>query len=175
MNELQNIIKRKQLIDIDLTPNADEVYSGRCLAANYEIVMLLNFDEENGEFDGFTILRNKDVEKYRIWDEDEYSDLKNDNSSDFLSDIDTNDFQDLAGSLKRLTSEFVAIFIYGEEDDFVVGKVLSVEKDSVELHLVDIDAKWNDIEVIKLEDISYVGFNTEYEREIKEKLENPIK
>lgn len=172
MDKLEDTIKTKQLIDIDLAPNQDEVYSGRCLVANSEIVMLLNFDEDNGEFDGFTILRNKDVEKYRIWDEDEYSDLKQDNSSDFLSAIDTNDFQDLAGSLKHLTSEFVAIFIYGEEDDFVVGKVLSVEQDSVELHLVDIDANWSDIEVINLNVISYLGFNTEYEREIKEKLEN---
>lgn len=172
MDKLEDTIKTKQLIDIDLAPNQDEVYSGRCLVANSEIVMLLNFDEDNGEFDGFTILRNKDVEKYRIWDEDEYSDLKQDNSSDFLSAIDTNDFQDLASSLKHLTSEFVAIFIYGEEDDFVVGKVLSVEQDSVELHLVDTDANWSDIEVINLNDISYLGFNTEYEREIKEKLEN---
>lgn len=175
MDKLDNIIKTKQLIDIDLAPNQDEVYSGRCLVANSEIVMLLNFDEDNGEFDGFTILRNKDVEKHRIWDEEEYLDLKHDNSPDFLNAIDTNDFQDLAGSLKRLTSEFVAIFIYGAEDDFVVGKVLSVENDSVELHLVDIDANWSDIEVIKFDDISYLGFNTEYEREIKEKLENSTK
>ena len=67
-------------------------------------------------------------------------------------------------------SFFVAIFIYGEEDDFFVGKILSVKSDSVELHLVDEDSKWNEIEIIKFSDMCYLGFDTEYEREIKKNV-----
>ena len=49
-------------------------------------------------------------------------------------------------------------------------KILSVKSDSVELHLVDEDSKWNEIEIIKFSDISYLGFDTEYEREIKKNV-----
>lgn len=170
MNKLDDIIKEKKIIDIDLAPNTDDVYSGRCLVANSEIMMLLNFDEDNGEFDGYTIVKNNDVEQYRIWEENEYSELKNDNSEIFTATIDLSNFIDLEHSLKSLVSQFVAIFTYDDEDGYFVGKVLSVENNSVELHLVDEDFKWDEIEIIKLDDISYLGFDTEYEREIKKSL-----
>lgn len=168
--KLKEIIKSNQIIDIDTAPNTDNVYTGMCLIANSEIVMLLNFDEENGEFDGFTIVQNKDVEKYRIWEEDEYSELKNDNSESLIANIDLSHFIDLQTSLKNLTSEFVAIFTYDDEDSYFVGKILSVENNSVSLYLVDEESKWSDIEIIKLNDISYLGFDTSYEREIKKNL-----
>nr|WP_294937974.1 hypothetical protein [uncultured Flavobacterium sp.] len=168
--KLEETIKKRQIIDIDTAPNTDNVYTGMCLIANSEIVMLLNFDEENGEFDGFTIVKNKDVENFRIWEEDEYSELKNDNSESLIANIDLNNFKDLESSLQSLSSELVAIFTYDDEDDFFVGKILSVKKESVELHLVDEDAKWNEIEIVKLNDISYLGFDTSYEREIKKNV-----
>lgn len=133
--------------------------------------MLLSLDEENGEFDGFTIIPNKDVEKYRIWEEEDYSELKNDNSESLISTIDLNNFTDLKTSLKSLTSEFVSIFTYEDEDTFFVGEVLSVNNDSLELHLVSQDGKWLDNLTITLSDISYLGFYTSYEREIAKKLE----
>lgn len=167
---MEEIAKQRLIIDIDLSPNVDDVYTGKCLVANSEIVMLLNFDEENGEFGGFTIVKNSDVEKYKIWEGDDYAELKNDNSESLMAKIALNKFIDLESSLKNLTSEFVAIFTYDDEDNFFVGKVLSVNKDSVELHLVDEDSKWNEIEKIKLRDISYLGFDTEYEREIQKNV-----
>lgn len=170
MNKLDDIIKEKKIIDIDLAPNTDDVYSGMCLVANSEIIMLLNFDEDNGEFDGYTIVKNNDVEQYRVWEEDEYSELKNDNSEKFTATIDLSNFIDFEHSLKSLVSQFVAIFTYDDEEGYFVGKVLSVENSSVELHLVDEDFKWDEIEIIKLDDISYLGFDTEYEREIKKSL-----
>lgn len=167
---MEEIAKQRLIIDIDLSPNVDDVYTGKCLVANSEIVMLLNFDEENGEFGGFTIVKNSDVEKYKIWEGDDYAELKNDNSESLMAKIALNKFIDLESSLKNLTSEFVAIFTYDDEDNFFVGKVLSVNKDSVELHLVDEDSKWNEIEKIKLRDISYLSFDTEYEREIQKNV-----
>lgn len=167
---MEALAEQKIIIDIDLAPNVDEVYTGKCLVANSEIVMLLNFDEDNGEFDGFTIVKNSDVEKYRRWEEEDYAELKNDNSESLIANIELNNFKDLESSLKSLTSEFIAIFTYDDEDDFFVGKVVSTNNDSVELYLVDEDSKWTDIEVIKFSDIRYLGFNTEYEREIKKNV-----
>ena len=170
MSKLENTIGKKQIVDIDLAPSSDNVYTGMCLVANSEIVMLLNFDEDNGEFDGFTVVKNKDVEKYRIWEEDDYLELKNDNSATLISNINLTNFLNLETAFKSLISEFVAIFTYDDEDDFFVGKVLSVNNDSVELHLVDEDSKWNEIEIFYLDEISYIGFDTEYEREIKKNV-----
>ena len=164
---MEEIAEKRLIIDIDLAPNVDNVYTGKCLVANSKIVMLLNFNEENGEFDGFTIVKNSDVEKYRTWEEVDYLELKKDNSENLIANIALNNFIDLESSLKTLVSEFVAIFTYDDEDEFFVGKLLSVNNNSLELHLVDEDSKWKEIEKIKLSDISYLGFDTEYERGIK--------
>lgn len=166
MNKLADIIKHKKIIDIDLAPNSDNVYTGICLVANSKIWMLLNLDEENGEFDGFIIVQNEDVEKFREWEKDDYSELKNDNSESLISNIELKNFDDLESSLKNLTSEFVSIFTYKDENRFFVGKILSVNNDSVELHLVDEDSNWKDIKMIKLSEISFLGYKTEYERKI---------
>jgi len=168
---MEEIAKQRLLMDIDLAPNVDDVYTGKCLVANSEIVMLLNFDEENGEFDGFTIVKNCDVEKYRIWDEEDYVELKNDNSEILIANIDLDNFIDLESSLKYLVSDIVAIFAYDDEDSFFVGKILWATNEAIELHLIDKDSSWSDTEIIKLMDISYIGFDTEYEREIKKKVE----
>jgi hypothetical protein len=169
MLKLEDNIKYKQIIDIDTAPNNDKVYSGMYLLSNSKIVMILNFDEENGEFNGFTIVQYKDIEKYRLWIEDEYSEIKNDNSEYLINKIDFSNFIDLESSLNSLISEFVAIFTYDDENNYFVGRVLTVKKDFVELHLVDEDGKWSNIEIIKLCEISYLGFDTSYEREIKKK------
>ncbi|OXA81095.1 hypothetical protein SAMN05444397_109195 [Flavobacterium aquidurense] len=167
---MEEIAEQRLIIDIDLAPNVDDVYTGKCLVANSEIVMLLNFDEENGKFDGYTIVKNSDVEKYRTWEEKDYAELKNDNSESLVANINLNDFTDLEKSLKSLVSEIVSIFAYDDEDSFLVGKILWATNDSVELHLIDKDSNWSENEIIKLSDISYLGFDTEYEREIKKNV-----
>lgn len=167
---MEEIAEQRLIIDIDLTPNVDAVYTGKCIVANSEIVMLLNFDEENEKFDGYIIVKNSDVEKYRTWQEEDYAELKNDNSENLLANINLKDFKDLEKSLKSLVSEIVSIFTYNNEDSFFVGKILWVTNDSVELHLIDEDSNWSENEIIKLNDISYLGFETEYEREIRKNM-----
>jgi hypothetical protein len=134
--------------------------------------MLLNFDEENGKIDGYTIVKNSDVEKYRIWQDKDYAEVKNDNSESLIAKINLNDFTDLEESLNSLVSEIVSIFAYNDEDSFLVGKILWVKNDSVELQLIDEDSNWSENVLIKLSDISYLGFETEYEREINKNVVN---
>ncbi|MBF4465001.1 hypothetical protein [Flavobacterium sp. LC2016-12] len=167
---MEEIAEQRLIIDIELAPNVDDVYTGKCLVANSEIVMLLNFDEENGEFDGYTIVKNSDVEKYRTWEEKNYAELKKDNSESLIANINLNEFKDLEKSLKSLVSEIVSIFTYDDDDSFLVGKILWATNDSVELHLIDEDSNWSENEIIKLSDISYLGFDTEYERKIKKNV-----
>jgi hypothetical protein len=167
---VEDLAEKRLVIDVDLAPNVDAVYTGMCLIANLQIIMLLNFDEAKGEFDGFTIVRNSDVEKYRTWDQDDYLELKNDNSKNLIAKIDLNNFLDIESSLKTLTSKLVTLFTYGDEDSFYLAKILFVKKDCVELHLADQDSNWGDIKVIKFSDINYIGFDTQYERKYIESL-----
>lgn len=163
---MKDIIKQKLVIDIDTAPNWDKVYSGICLVANSEIVLLLNFNEETAEFDGFTIVKNKDFEKYRVWEKEDYAELKNDNSTELLKGINIENFSDLKSSLKHLISELIAIYTYDDEDSYLVGKILSINDSSIELKLIDKDSKWTGKEKIKIEEISYVGFRTSYETKL---------
>lgn len=167
---MEDLAEKRLIIDIDLAPNVDAVYTGMCLIANSEIILLLNFDEAKGEFDGFTIVKNDDVEKYRTWNEDNYLKLKNNNSKDLIAKIDLNNFLDIATSLKSLRSKLVSIFTYGDEDSFYLAKILSVKNECVELHLIDEDSNWIDIKVIKFRDINYIGFDTQYERKYTKAL-----
>lgn len=168
--KLEEIIKQKKIIDIDTAPSSDNVYTGMCLVANSKIVMILNFDEENEEFDGFTIVNNKDFKKYRAWEKAEYSELKNDNSESLKAKIDLKKFIDLETSFTYLNSKLVTIFLYDDIDTFFVGKVLAVNNNSVELHLITPDAKWSDRTTFKLSEISYLGFDTSYERDLSKSL-----
>ena len=163
---MKDIIEQKLVIDIDTAPNWDKVYSGICLVANSEIVLLLNFNEETAEFDGFTIVKNKDFEKYRVWEKDDYAELKNDNSAELLKTINVECFSDLKSSLKNLMSELIAIYTYDDEESYFVGKILSINDSSIELKLIDKDSKWTNKEKIKIKEISYVGFRTAYETKL---------
>ncbi|HEX8013633.1 MAG TPA: hypothetical protein VF465_00240 [Flavobacterium sp.] len=168
---MEDLAKKRFVIDVYLTPTVDAVYTGMCLIANLEIIMLLSFDEEKGEFDGFTIVKNNDVEKYRTWNRNDYLELKNDNSKDLIEKIDLDKFLDIKSSLKSLTSKLVTLFTYGDEDSFYLAKILSVKNDCVELLLVDQYSVCNEIKVIKINDISYIGFDTQYERKYSKVLQ----
>jgi hypothetical protein len=167
---VEYLAEKRLVIDVDLAPNVDAVYTGMCLISNSEIILLLNFDEAKGEFDGFTIVKNDDVEKYRTWNENNYLELKNNNSKDLIAKIDLNSFLDIATSLKSLRSKLVSTFTYDDEDSFYLAKVISVKNECVELHLIDEDSNWIDIKVIKFSDINYIGFDTQYERKYIESL-----
>ena len=146
---LKDIIKQKLVIDIDTAPNWDKVYSGKCLVANSEIILLLNFNDETGEFDGFSILKNKDFEKYRVWEKEDYAELKNDNSVEQIKGINIDNFCDLKSSLNYLKSELIAIYTYDDEDSYFVGKILSINDSSIELKLINKDSKWTNKEKLK--------------------------
>ena len=169
---MEDIIKQKLVIDIDTPPNWDNVCSGICLVANQEIILLLNFNDESGEFDGFSIFKNTDFERYRIWNKEDYFELKNDNSFKLLEKTNFDDFIDFKTSFNLLSTELVSIYTYTDEDSFYVGRILSINKDSVEIKLIDKESKWTDIETIALDEISCVEFRSSYEMELTKVINN---
>ena len=163
---MEEIIKQKLIIDIDTAPNWDKVYSGICLALNQEIILLLNYNDDSFEFDGFSILKVKDFEKYRIWEKEEYKELKNDNSKEEIINLNLEKFIDLKTSLTNLKSELIAIYTYDDENSYFVGKIENLDDKIVELKLISQDSEWLDNRKIDLKNISYIGFRTSYEKEL---------
>ncbi len=168
---MEPFIRDKIIIDIDTAPNWDKVYSGICLVANENFILFINFDFEKGEFDGYSLLKNQDFEQYRLWEEEDYKDLKNDNSQEFLNAIDLEKFSDFDSALDYLQGEIIAFYTFEDLDTFYVGKLLSTNENSIKVNLIDTEAQWIGKEVIRRKDISYLGFSSSYEKEICEKLE----
>ncbi len=170
---MKEAIKNIIPIDIDLLPVRDEVYSGVCLKANGEIFVLVNFNEEKGEFNGFTILRDNEINKYRYWDDEELEEIKNNNLNQFLNVLPLEKMSTFQNCLKMLIDkDLVSIFTKDDNNSFFVGRILALTHKTVDLKLLDSNANWIDEIKLKIEDINYIGFNTTYEEELIKTLHN---
>ena len=77
-----------------------------------------------------------------------------------------NFFQCLS-ELKR--EELITIFDESEDDTFYVGQIANLTENCVELKLINEDAEWRGNEKININEITYMGFGTSYERELLSK------
>ena len=163
---MEEAVRNKSIIDIDMLPNWDRIYCGICLSINDKILLMLNFNEELGEFDGFTLLKSKDLGKYRAWEIDEYSELKNDNKDKLIKSIRLEDFTDLKSALSNLSEELISIFTYDDTESYFVGKIEKINEDSIVLKLINESSEWIGSEEFNFDEISYIGFRTAYEQEL---------
>ena len=102
---MEELIKNRTPIDIDLSPNRDKVYAGICLKSNDEIFILNCFNEETQEFDGYAIIRDYEIEKYREWDKEELKEIKNNNSSNFINKLPIDKMNNIFACLSQLQNE----------------------------------------------------------------------
>lgn len=165
---MEEAIKNKSIIDLDMAPNWDNMYCGICLQMNDEVLLMLNFNEEFGEFDGFTLLKSEDLGQFRAWESEEYSSLINDNKDEFINSISTEDYSDFKTALSNLSNELISIFTYDDTETYYVGKIEKINKDSIVMKLMNERSEWIDSEKFDLDEISYVGFRTAYEVELAE-------
>ena len=169
---MKELIKNRTPIDIDLSPNRDKVYTGICLKSNDEIFILNCFNEETQEFDGYAIIREYEIEKYREWDKEEIKEIKNNNSSDFINKLPLDKMNNMFECLSQLQNEkLVAIFTESDDDSYFVGQIKSLSENNLELKLLDENAKWTGREKIKINEITYIGFDTSYENSFQRKIE----
>jgi hypothetical protein len=167
---VQNEIKNRIPIHIDLEPNRDELYSGICLKSNDEIFIFVCYNENTKIFDGFAIIRNYEIEQYREWDKEELDEIKNDNSSDFINKLPLDKMNNMSDCLLQLENEkLIAIFDESDDNSYFVGKVEKLTKNEVELKLLNEDAEWIDNKKIKIKEITYIGFRTSYEKQLLNK------
>jgi len=163
---MEEAIKNKSIIDIDMLPNWDAIYCGICLQINDLILLMLNFNKELGKFDGFTLLKSKDLGKYRIWETEEYSQVQNDNREELINSINFEYFSNLKTALSNLKGELISVFTYDSTESYFVGKIEKINQSSIVLKLINESSEWIKSEIFNFDEISYVGFRTAYELEI---------
>jgi len=164
---MENAIKNRIPIHVDLQPNRDEVYSGICLKDNKEVFIFICFNEETKEFDGFAILRSQEIERYRYWDKEELDEIIIDNHSDFIDKLPLdkmNSFNECLYTLRE--QKLIAIFTADDNDSYFVGKIENLNDTDLTLKLISGTSEWLNSIDIRIEDITYIGFDTSYEREL---------
>lgn len=156
-----------KLIEIKTSSRVGEKeYCGICILKNNDVLMLLNFNEETAQFEGFTLFRNDDVDSYYEWDEEDHKEIKLDNSKELISSIDPSEYSTFESALKKRQSTMICIFEDDDFDSYAVGKVEGVKDNTLTYLSIDTDAKWTDSISLSIDSIWYIGFDTEYENKL---------
>jgi hypothetical protein len=158
-------MKLHQLIDIDLYPNKDLIYSGVCLKKNAQIFVLLNYKVKKRCFDGFTVFRSDEITKYRYWTDREIARIKKDNRQDFQSILPLERIKTFYSVLNSLSRDnLISFFTNNKNDTYQVGKIIGLTRNNLTLRLIDQEGNWIGTRKIKLVHINYFSFLTDYEK-----------
>lgn len=162
---MQEAVKNKIPIKIDLRPNRDEVHSGICLKITEDIVIMVCYNNELKEYDGYAILRSFEIERFRPFEKWEIAEIKNDNFVEFDNVLPIDKMNNLYNSLLALKSnKLLSVYTEMDDDSYFVGRIVDLNAKSVELQLISDEIEWIDNEIIDLDKITYVGFESQYER-----------
>jgi len=171
IEELLQAVTKKKVVDVGTNPEEIEVYSGVCLKYTKDIFVLVIYNEDVGNFDGYTLLKGEDILEHRLWDKQDLKDIEDYNIKDFdykLPLDKLNNFHDSLEFLKK--KELIALFIKEEQDHCFVGKIKALNKKEVTLTLIDTGGNWVNDQSILINDIAYIGFDTSYEKELIKKI-----
>ena len=168
--EMKETIKSRIPIHVDLAPNRDEVYSGICLKSNENIFVFICFNDDSGEFDGYAIIRNFEIDKYREWDEEELIEIKNNNYAEFIEKLPLEKMNNMSECLLELKNEkLIAVFTETDDNSYFVGQIKNLSENNAELKLMNEDAEWIGNKKIQIDKITYIGFQTSIEKELLNK------
>lgn len=166
--DLQAIIQQQTVIEIS-TFDDRLLYSGACLRADEELWIIVNFEEEKGCFDGYTVFRNDDVDAYFVDEEEpvavpqnnlqEYADLRRFGSFSTFEDF----FRSVSAT------HLVAIFDEVAVDSYYVGKVLSAGPEDFEVQLYTEEGEKGSLVRMAFSELKYFSFDTKYDRALAEK------
>jgi len=168
--KLETAIKCKKCIDVDATILKERYYSGIGISLSESITVLINI--YRNRLDGYTLIKTDDIKKYRIWDEEEVSKLKNLTVlKKYLGQIDLAKFQILEQCLEYLKSHIDLIAVWNnEEKAYYVGKLIRINKKTITLKLLSESAKWQNEKRISIDKILQISFGTSYERRLLKKF-----
>ena len=131
------------------------------------MVIEVVWEEETNEYDGYAIIRGYEVENYREWDEEDMSEIKNNNAAEYLDKLPLDRMNNMYACLSELKSKkLLAIFDESSDESYLVGRMVSLTETEVELKLINEEGEWTENEKIELSEITYIGFDTSYEKEL---------
>ena len=127
-----------KFIDIDFFPTRNLMYTGFCIKHTKRIIILINFDKHKKTFDGYSVFKSEEINKYRLWNKKDEKNIKNNNLKKFvnlkkLAKMKT--FYSVLNSLEK--DEFIAFFTKENLKEYGVGKILKVGKEFIHLKYID--------------------------------------
>lgn len=157
-----------KFIDIDFFPTRNLMYTGFCIKHTKRIIILINFDKHKKTFDGYSVFKSEEINKYRLWNKKDEKNIKNKNLQQFvnlkkLAKMKT--FYSVLNSLE--IDEFIAVFTKENLKEYDVGKILKVGKEFIHLKYIDKKGNWIRKSKLKISKINFFSFLTKYEKTLK--------
>jgi len=168
---MKNTIKNKTPIVVELRPNRDVTYSGICLKESHEVFILIGLNEDTLEYDGIIIIRSHEIEEYRYLESDESSNITIKDYEEIINSLTLNrmnTFYECLDFLKK--KDLIAIYTEDDDESYYIGKIINLSNKSVTIELISKDGKWLKPEEITIKDITYLGFDSSYEKELMKKI-----
>ena len=85
---IPSYVTKRSLIDVDLSPARDVVHTGVCLKSSRYVFLMVNYDDRKKEYDGYTVFRDKEIDRYRLWTREEKKEIKNNNCKVYSRDLE---------------------------------------------------------------------------------------
>jgi len=168
---MQEAIKNKVPIKIDLRPNRDEVHSGICLKMTEDVAIMVCYNNELKEFDGYAIVRSYEIERFRPFEKWELAEIKNDNFGEFDNVLPIDKMNNLHNCLFELKSnKLLSVYTELDDESYFVGRIVDLNAKTVELQLISDEIEWIDNEIVELDKITYIGFESQYEKDFINEL-----
>ena len=154
-------------IDVALDAQKQIIYSGIEYYSNDEILLLINFNEESGEYDGYSVFRMKDIYAYSEWIQEDFEEVKKDNSWYYKNKFKIESSLNFELALQKGSKYgLIAFFTDIKDKDYYVGKLKSIEGSEAVFNLIDEEKDWTGLKKFNLSEICYFGFATSYELEL---------
>ncbi|MFZ1683238.1 MAG: hypothetical protein WAU88_03815 [Candidatus Zixiibacteriota bacterium] len=166
IRELKGTLAKNQLVVLDRSPKIKEKLEGYVVAANEHFVMLHLLG--NGIYlDGYSIVRDQDIRRYRVlrdWERFAHKALKI--RKQFPVQQSKIAIDSFATIFETIMKRFPLVTVYRErmnDSACYIGKVKKLTEATVTLSEIDPGAKWGRVRRYNFKDITRIDFGQPYE------------
>jgi hypothetical protein len=171
---LEAAITKKRVVDFRLF--SDQLYySGVCLHASRQLLVLANYDDKQQALEGFTIFRNAAFEKYHVNTQKE-APLKQNNTDELAARYPVQRLGSFYSWFRYLQGKTLVAFFTGTDyNTYYVGKITAVTKTQIRVRLMGKKGDWIGYRVFPIASVAYFSFDTQYEMVLSRKSQLPQK
>lgn len=165
--KLDSAIAKQKVIEVN-SYNEKISYSGVCIFASSEVWVLVNYDLENGIFDGYTIFKSSKVDSYSIYDQKSLIKSKNTINSyidGFKNFYQFDSFEEMFFEISKVY--LTAIFVKETMNEYYVGKLIKNNSKSFVIQTYRTDGEIGVTRRILKNNLKYFSFGTNYEKELE--------